>query len=112
MTVAVAVVTGANSGIGRQAAVDLAARGWTVFGTMRSLDKGAKLAALADEAGVIYEACTSDQPSLRYTCGWGGPELINVRCTIDDADWVELGAVTDDAAYAERFQELLGLDIG
>jgi NAD(P)-dependent dehydrogenase (short-subunit alcohol dehydrogenase family) len=43
----VAVVTGANSGIGRQAAVDLAAKGWTVYGTMRSPDKGAKLAAPA-----------------------------------------------------------------
>jgi NAD(P)-dependent dehydrogenase (short-subunit alcohol dehydrogenase family) len=285
----VAVVTGANSGIGRQAAVDLAAKGWTVFGTMRSLDKGAKLAALAADAGVkvevavcdvtdtdsvhtviadiltragridvlvnnagiggngvleevpveiyhqvmdvnvygivrctqavlphmrergsgcivnvssiagriaaiaqspyvtskwavegmseglaqelapfgirvaiiepgvvktailaknteapnasgaydmayrrmfafyaagyaeagrpsevadvIYEACTTDDPQLRYTCGWGGPELANVRCEIDDADWVALGAISDDDAYVERFRDLLGVDI-
>jgi NAD(P)-dependent dehydrogenase (short-subunit alcohol dehydrogenase family) len=48
----VAVVTGANSGIGRSAAVDLAAKGWRVFGTMRNLDKGVKLAAMAEAAGV------------------------------------------------------------
>lgn len=48
----VAMITGANSGIGRGAAVDLAGRGWTVYGSMRSLDKGTKLRAMADAAGV------------------------------------------------------------
>lgn len=66
----------------------------------------------SDVAEAIHEACTSERPQLRYTCGWGGPELANVRCSVDDGDWVELGAITDDAAYAERFEELLGLDIG
>lgn len=47
-----ALITGANSGIGRGAAVDLAAKGWTVYGSMRSLEKGEKLKAMADEAGV------------------------------------------------------------
>ena len=48
---AVIVVTGANSGIGRAAAVHLAAGGHTVYGTMRDLAKGEKLAALAEAAG-------------------------------------------------------------
>jgi NAD(P)-dependent dehydrogenase (short-subunit alcohol dehydrogenase family) len=48
----VALITGANSGIGRASAVELAARGWTVYGSMRSLDKGAKLEAMAADAGV------------------------------------------------------------
>ena len=48
----VALITGANSGIGRSAAVDLAAKGWTVYGSMRSLEKGEKLAAMCAEAGV------------------------------------------------------------
>ena len=30
---------------------------------------------------------------------------------MDDADWVALGAVDDDAAYYERFRELFDLDI-
>lgn len=56
----VAVVTGSNSGIGRSAAVDLAAKGWTVYGTMRSLDKGAKLEAMADTAGVTVHPVVCD----------------------------------------------------
>jgi len=56
----VAVVTGSNSGIGRSAAVDLAAKGWTVYGTMRSLDKGEKLAAMADAAGVTVHPVVCD----------------------------------------------------
>ncbi len=56
----VAVVTGSNSGIGRSAAVDLASKGWTVYGTMRSLDKGEKLAAMAAEAGVAVHPVVCD----------------------------------------------------
>lgn len=285
----VAVVTGSNSGIGRSAAVDLAAKGWTVYGTMRSLDKGTKLAAMADEAGVtvhpvvcdvadtdsvnktmaevladagridvlvnnagiggngvaeetsietyndvfnvnvtgivrcvqavvphmrsqgsgaivnvssvagrvaaiaqssyvaskwaveglsegmaqelapfgirvviiepgivktaimaknpagpnesgaydtanrrmlgfymaglqnpghpsevadvIHEAVTTDDYRLRWSCGWGGPELCAARPNVSDEDWVALGAIVDDTDYAKRFHELFGLDI-
>src|SRR5262245_50430283 len=39
----VAVVTGANSGIGRAVAIHLATRGITVYGTVRSADKATKL---------------------------------------------------------------------
>ncbi len=56
----VAVITGSNSGIGRSAAVDLAGAGWTVYGTMRSLDKGEKLAARADAAGVTVHPVVCD----------------------------------------------------
>jgi NAD(P)-dependent dehydrogenase (short-subunit alcohol dehydrogenase family) len=56
----VALITGANSGIGRGAAVDLAARGWTVYGSMRSLDKGEKLAAMAAAAGVEVHPVVCD----------------------------------------------------
>jgi len=56
----VALITGANSGIGRSAAIELARQGWTVYGSMRSLDKGAKLAALAEEAGVEVHPVVAD----------------------------------------------------
>lgn len=56
----VALVTGANSGIGRQAAVDLAGKGWTVYGSMRSLEKGEKLAAMAEAAGVTVTPVVCD----------------------------------------------------
>jgi NAD(P)-dependent dehydrogenase (short-subunit alcohol dehydrogenase family) len=48
----VSVVTGANSGIGRAVALHLAAQGHTVYGTIRSVDKAAKLNAMAAEAHV------------------------------------------------------------
>ncbi len=56
----VAFITGANSGIGRSTAVHLAARGWTVYGSMRSLDKRTKLDAMADAAGVTVHAVVCD----------------------------------------------------
>ncbi len=65
---AVIVVTGANSGIGRAAAVRLGVAGHTVYGAMRDLGKGDKLAALAGEAGAIVhpvELDVSDDDSVR-----------------------------------------------
>jgi len=64
----------------------------------------------SEVADVIYEAVTTDAPKLRWTCGWGGPELQN-RPKVSDEDWVALGAIADDDAYAARFTELFGLDI-
>ncbi len=60
---------------------------------------------------VIYEAATSDDPKLRYVCGWGGTELTENRAKISDEDWVALGAIEDDGEYVSRFSELFGLDI-
>ena len=44
-----AVVTGANSGIGRATALLLGSEGYKVFATMRSLERGEKLRSLAAE---------------------------------------------------------------
>ncbi len=63
----------------------------------------------AEVADVIHEAATTDDYRLRWTCGWGGPELCENRPKVSDEDWVELGAIEDDAAYAERFETLFGL---
>lgn len=56
----VAVVTGANSGIGRATALYLAQQGYRVFGTVRSLDKASKLQARAQELGVVVELIEID----------------------------------------------------
>lgn len=66
----------------------------------------------SEVAEVIHHAATTDDPKLRYTCGWGGPELTVNRADVADEDWVALGAIEDDAAYAARFSELFGLDLG
>jgi NAD(P)-dependent dehydrogenase (short-subunit alcohol dehydrogenase family) len=56
----VAVVTGANSGIGRATSVHLASHGYRVFGTARNLDSTGKLRAMADSAGVDVETVQMD----------------------------------------------------
>jgi len=43
------IVTGANSGIGRSTAIALAKNDYTVFATMRSLERGEKLRGIAQE---------------------------------------------------------------
>ena len=51
----VAVVTGANSGIGRATAIHLATNGFRVIGTVRGLSKITKANSMAAEAGVSIE---------------------------------------------------------
>ena len=66
------VVTGANSGIGRATAIHLAQQGHTVFGTVRSVDKAAKLQAMSAEAGVeinLVELDVADDESVRVGFG-------------------------------------------
>lgn len=63
----VAVVTGANSGIGRAVAIHLATQDHTVYGTVRSVDKAAKLDAMAADAGVevnLVELDVADDASV------------------------------------------------
>ena len=68
----VAVVTGANSGIGRATAIHLAANGYDVYGTVRSLSKADKLKAMAAEQGVsinLVEADVASDDSVRAGFG-------------------------------------------
>ena len=64
----ISVVTGANSGIGRATAIHLASEGHRVFGTVRSLDKAAKLQSMAGAAGVevtLVEMDVASDESVR-----------------------------------------------
>jgi len=65
---AVAVVTGANSGIGRAIAVHLAANGYRVFGTVRRIASAEKLQSMAAAAGTtvdLVELDVADDASVR-----------------------------------------------
>lgn len=64
----ICVVTGANSGIGRATAIHLAQAGYTVWGTVRSIDKAGKLQSLAEASGVqvqLVELDVADDESVR-----------------------------------------------
>ena len=56
----VAVVTGANTGIGRATAVHLAHKGWRTFATVRSISKADKLLAQAEMTGTSVELIEMD----------------------------------------------------
>ncbi|MCX6526668.1 MAG: SDR family oxidoreductase [Actinobacteria bacterium] len=51
----IAVVTGANSGIGRATAIHLASHGYVVYGTVRSIDRATKAISMAEQAGVTID---------------------------------------------------------
>ncbi|HSM66823.1 MAG TPA: hypothetical protein VK860_11000, partial [Ilumatobacteraceae bacterium] len=62
-------------------------------------------------AEVIHTAITTDEHRLRWPVSWGGAEMAELHDRIDDADWIALGAIEEDAAYFERFHDVFGLDL-
>ena len=54
------IITGANSGIGRSTAITLAKNDYTVFATMRSLERGEKLKGIAQELNLVIKAVELD----------------------------------------------------
>ena len=69
-------------------------------------------ASPADEvAHVIAHAISTDTPTLRYPCSWGGQSIIEGRWALSDEDWVAFGATHDDATYFRDFARFLGVDL-
>jgi len=60
---------------------------------------------------VIHDAIVNDDHRLRYPVSWGGAEMAELHDRIDDADWIALGAIEEDADYYERFHDVFGLDL-
>ena len=76
------IVTGANSGIGRSTAITLAKNDYTVFATMRSLERGEKLRGIAQELNLAIKAVeldVSDTDSVNQ----GINEILNQTDQID-----------------------------
>ena len=62
-------------------------------------------------ARVIQHAIETNEPELRYLVSWGAAEMVAGRDAMSASDWFALGATADDAEYARRFSELMGVDI-
>lgn len=62
-------------------------------------------------AAIIQHAIETDDPRLRYSVSWGGPEIVAGRAALSDEDWVALGLAADDDDYIAGFREAFGVDI-
>jgi NAD(P)-dependent dehydrogenase (short-subunit alcohol dehydrogenase family) len=99
----VAVVTGANSGIGRATAIHLAANGYEVYGTVRDRSRAVKLETMAAERGAdvrLVELDVADDGSVRR----GFDEILastgHVDVLVNNAG-VGANAVVEDARPSE-----------
>jgi NAD(P)-dependent dehydrogenase (short-subunit alcohol dehydrogenase family) len=61
-------------------------------------------------AEVIRHAITTDAPQLRYSCAWGGTEIIKGRAAMADEEWVTLGSIEDDDTYHAAFRDAFNVD--
>ena len=108
----VAVVTGANSGIGRATALHLAATGYRVFGTVRSVAKADKLTAGAEQAGVtveLVELDIADDDSVRD----GFAQILAIAGRVDhlvNNAGIGGNSVVEETSAA-RFLDVLNVDL-
>ncbi len=103
----IAVVTGANSGIGRATAIVLAREGMNVVGTVRSAAKADKLLAMADEAGVtvrIVELDVANDDSVR-------DGFAKIQTDVGNVDHLVNSAGVGGNAVAEECPPELYLDV-
>jgi NAD(P)-dependent dehydrogenase (short-subunit alcohol dehydrogenase family) len=108
----VAVVTGANSGIGRAIAVHLAAKGLTVYGTVRSADKAAKLEAMAADAGTsvrLVELDVADAASVDAGFAAVHDEAGRVDVLVNNAGVGGNGVVEE--VPIERYAEVFDVNV-
>ena len=106
------VVTGANSGIGRATALHLAEHGHAVVGTVRSVDRAAKLLAAADERGVtidLVELDIADDESVTAGFQQIATDHGPVDHLVNNAGIGGNGVVEETSA--ERFLEVMNVDL-
>jgi NAD(P)-dependent dehydrogenase (short-subunit alcohol dehydrogenase family) len=84
----VAVVTGANRGIGREVARQLAGHGFMVVAGSRDLSQGERAARDIDPAGhlvIARQLDVTDPASITATAGWVGEHLGRLDVLINNA---------------------------
>ncbi len=108
----VAVVTGANSGIGRATALHLAENGYAVYGTVRSIDRAGKLLAEAETRGLTIELAELDIASGE-SVRKGFEDILDRAGRIDhlinNAGVGGNGAVEETSA--KRYLEVMNIDL-
>ena len=100
------VVTGANSGIGLATALELAAAGYDVVGTVRSEDKAKVLYDAAIERGVPVQAALLDVADEESTAkGIAAIEgRSDIWAVVNNAGFAQAGAIEDVDDEAVRYQ--------
>lgn len=102
------LVTGANSGIGRATALELAAAGYAVVGTVRSEDKAAGLQAEAGRRGVTVSTVLGDvadaDDCARMVAEAGVRTDSRLWALVNNAGYAQAGAVEDVDDDAVRAQ--------
>lgn len=108
----VALVTGANSGIGRATAVRLAAGGFTVYGGMRDLCSGEKLAVMARARGVEVRPIrvdVTDEGLVRSAVAQITEETGGVDVLVNNAGTSQNGTVEETPV--EAFQQVFDVNV-
>jgi|SoiMethySBSTD1v2_1073268.scaffolds.fasta_scaffold218295_2 NAD(P)-dependent dehydrogenase (short-subunit alcohol dehydrogenase family) len=108
----VAVVTGANSGIGRAIALHLAAQGLSVYGTVRDIGRATKLQAMAAEAGVgvsLVELDVADSASVEAGLARVLDEAGRVDVLVNNAGVGGNGVVEE--VTIERYAEVMNVNL-
>src|SRR5262245_10597443 len=108
----VAVVTGANSGIGRAIALHLAAQGLPVYGTVRDVARATKLQGMAAEAGVevkLVELDVADSASVEAGLARVLDEAGRVDVLVNNAGVGGNGVVEE--VPIERYAEVMNVNL-
>jgi NAD(P)-dependent dehydrogenase (short-subunit alcohol dehydrogenase family) len=99
------IVTGANSGIGLATTLRFAARGWDVWGTVRSQAKADELAGAVEDRnakGRVHPVVLDVSDHDAVVAAWG--DLPAFYAVVNNAGYSEMGAVEEVSAAEARRQ--------